>query len=44
MLRNLKLCGFETPTPVQAATIALINDNKDVLVTAQTGKRPETSW
>lgn len=38
MLENLKSCHFLMPTPVQAATISLINRNKDVLVTAQTGK------
>lgn len=31
------MAGYLQPTPVQAATIALINDNTDILVTAHTG-------
>ncbi len=37
LLRVLKELGYEAPSPIQAATIPLLLDNKDVLGQAQTG-------
>lgn len=37
LLQNVKRSGYETPTPIQAATIPLVLAGKDVLGCAQTG-------
>lgn len=37
LLRILKEVGYETPSPIQAATIPILLDNRDVLGQAQTG-------
>jgi len=37
LLRALKDLGYEAPSPIQAATIPLLQDNRDVLGQAQTG-------
>ncbi len=37
LLQVLKELGYETPSPIQAATIPLLLDNRDILGQAQTG-------
>jgi ATP-dependent RNA helicase DeaD len=37
VLKVIKEIGYETPSPIQAATIPLLMDNRDVLGQAQTG-------
>ncbi len=37
LLKNVHNAGYETPTPIQAATIPLVLSGKDVLGCAQTG-------
>jgi ATP-dependent RNA helicase DeaD len=37
LLRVLKELGYESPSPIQAATIPILLDNRDVLGQAQTG-------
>src|ERR1700761_1363481 len=37
MMTNIKLCGYQRPTPVQAYTIPSILTNRDVIAVAQTG-------
>lgn len=37
LLDNVRRSGYETPTPIQQATIPLVLDGKDVLGCAQTG-------
>ncbi len=37
LLRAVSAQGYETPTPVQAATIPLILDGSDIMASAQTG-------
>ncbi len=37
LLRNIRNTGYETPTPIQQATIPLVLEGKDVLGCAQTG-------
>lgn len=37
LVRVLKELGYETPSPIQAATIPILLDNRDVLGQAQTG-------
>ncbi|NRR32636.1 DEAD/DEAH box helicase [Oxalobacteraceae bacterium] len=37
LIKALKEVGYETPSPIQAATIPLLLDNQDVLGQAQTG-------
>jgi ATP-dependent RNA helicase DeaD len=37
VLKVIKEVGYETPSPIQAATIPLLMDNRDVLGQAQTG-------
>lgn len=38
MLENIKLCGYERPTPVQAYTIPAVLNGRDIISIAQTGK------
>lgn len=38
MLKNLELCGYEVPTPIQKFTIPAILQGHDVIGVAQTGK------
>lgn len=40
IVENLKLAGYNIPTPVQAAAIKPIQTGRDILLTAQTGKFP----
>lgn len=37
LLKNIRNTGYETPTPIQQATIPLVLEGKDVLGCAQTG-------
>ena len=37
MLNNIKLCGYEVPTPIQAYVLPAIFENHDVVGIAQTG-------
>lgn len=37
LLQNVQAAGYETPTPIQQATIPLVLAGKDVLGCAQTG-------
>ena len=38
MLKNVKLCGYEIPTPIQAYVLPSILKNIDVIGVAQTGE------
>lgn len=38
MLRNVELCGYKTPTPIQRYCIPAIKMGFDLLAIAQTGK------
>lgn len=38
MVRNIELCGYENPTPIQAYAIPAVLQNRDVMAIAQTGK------
>ena len=37
ILKNVQNAGYETPTPIQLATIPLVMAGKDILGCAQTG-------
>ena len=37
LLRGLKACGFERPSPVQMRAVVPILEGRDVIVQAQTG-------
>jgi len=37
ILRALRDCGYETPTPIQQAAIPILNEGYDLLASAQTG-------
>ena len=37
LLRALTECGYETPTPIQAQTIPILLEGRDVIASAQTG-------
>ena len=43
MLRNIELCGYKTPTPIQAYCLPSILKNRDVIAVAQTGKPQQAS-
>lgn len=38
MVENIALCGYDSPTPVQAYTIPAVLQGRDVIGIAQTGK------
>ena len=38
MLQNVKLCGYQSPTPIQAYCLPAILSNSDVIAVAQTGR------
>lgn len=38
MLKNIELCGYEVPTPIQKFTIPAILQGYDVIGVAQTGE------
>ena len=38
MLENIKLCGYEVPTPIQAYVLPSVLKNIDIIGIAQTGK------
>ena len=38
VLQNVKRCGFEVPTPIQAYCLPAVLKNRDVIGIAQTGK------
>lgn len=38
MLENVKKCGYNIPTPIQAYTIPAVLKGRDVIGIAQTGK------
>ena len=38
MLKNIELCGYEVPTPIQAYVIPSVLNDRDVIGIAQTGK------
>ena len=43
MVKNIDLCGYETPTPIQAYTIPAVLAARDVIGVAQTGTKHFTS-
>lgn len=38
MLRNVQMCGYEVPTPIQKYCIPAIGKGHDVIAVAQTGE------
>jgi len=40
MVKNIDLCAYKTPTPVQAYTIPAVLTGNDVIAIAQTGMLP----
>ena len=38
MLNNVKLCGYKTPTPIQAYVLPSVFKNVDIIGIAQTGE------
>lgn len=42
MLNNVKLAGYETPTPIQRYCLPAIKMGYDVVAVAQTGNYPLT--
>jgi len=40
MVSNIDLCGYGSPTPVQAYTIPAVLQSRDVIGIAQTGQSP----
>jgi ATP-dependent RNA helicase DDX3X len=46
LVDNIQLCGYETPTPIQAYTIPAVITGHDMIGVAQTGsfKIHSSSW
>jgi len=44
MLANVKLCGYDIPTPIQAYVMPSILKNTDVIGIAQTGEDTIDEW
>jgi ATP-dependent RNA helicase DDX3X len=40
MRQNIRLCGYEFPTPIQAYAIPAVLTGHDLIAIAQTGKSP----
>ena len=43
MLENIKLCGYEVPTPIQAYVLPSVFKDIDIIGIAQTGKEQQLS-
>ena len=43
MVKNIELCGYQVPTPIQAYTIPAVLTGRDVIGIAQTGMEEEAS-
>ena len=41
MLENIKMCGYEVPTPIQAYVLPSVFKNIDIIGIAQTGKEQQ---
>ncbi|KAL8796803.1 MAG: hypothetical protein Q9195_000886 [Heterodermia aff. obscurata] len=41
MMKNIELCGYQLPTPIQAYCLPSILTGHDVIAVAQTGKHPQ---
>ena len=41
MLQNIKLCGYEVPTPIQAYVLPSVFKNIDIIGIAQTGEEQQ---
>lgn len=38
LLENIKLCGYELPTPIQAYAVPAVMNSHDIIAVAQTGE------
>lgn len=43
MIENIKLCGYEVPTPIQAYVLPSVFKDIDIIGIAQTGKEQQLS-
>lgn len=43
MLENIRLCGYNVPTPIQAYSIPAVLTGHDLIAVAQTGKNRNKS-
>lgn len=43
MLENIRLCGYNVPTPIQAYSIPAVLTGHDLIAVAQTGKNRKES-
>lgn len=41
MMKNIELCGYQLPTPIQAYCLPSILTGHDIIAVAQTGKDPQ---